>query len=144
MKTKKCSKCLTFKQITFFAKNSFSPDGLRSTCKKCHSETVKAYSKTERGKNVLRKASYKYKRTDKGLIAQREQARKMRIIHHDQSLARAAVGYAVASGKIVSAKERKCSYCGNPAIHYHHHNGYSHKNRLDVIPLCKNCHLKAR
>lgn len=54
-----------------------------------------------------------------------------------------AVASAVKKGKLVAAKELRCSVCKQPAYDYHHYLGYEEKNWLKVKPLCKPCHQKA-
>lgn len=57
--------------------------------------------------------------------------------------ARAALRYAVRTGRLV--RPSACSSCGveGKRIHGHHHNGYSPEHALDVVWLCSRCHHKA-
>lgn len=50
-----------------------------------------------------------------------------------------ALTRAVMHGEIPRVTSLNCR-CGAKARHYHHHNGYAPKHRLDVVPLCIFCH----
>jgi hypothetical protein len=52
------------------------------------------------------------------------------------------VSYAVKRGLLPNIKTCTCK-CGAPAVHYHHHLGYSEEHWLDVEALCRSCHKKA-
>jgi hypothetical protein len=58
--------------------------------------------------------------------------------------ARAAVNQAVRRGKLPRVKTLQCVECGGQAEEYHHHISHKREHYLDVIPLCKTCHLKYR
>jgi len=54
--------------------------------------------------------------------------------------ARSKLSVYIKRGKIV--KPDGCSICGFPSgIEGHHHKGYDGENALDVVWLCKNCHV---
>lgn len=53
----------------------------------------------------------------------------------------AAVQAAIKRGKLPHVSLLDCVDCGAQAQEYHHHKGYGKGHRLDVIPLCKTCHL---
>ena len=55
----------------------------------------------------------------------------------------AAVNAAMQRGTLKHAYEHSCQSCGEPADHWHHHEGYDLKRPLNVIPLCSICHGKA-
>jgi hypothetical protein len=59
---------------------------------------------------------------------------------HIHDLARRAVRYAVASGRMNRAATFICVSCGNQAREWHHYLGYHRDHWLDVIPLCVPCH----
>jgi len=61
--------------------------------------------------------------------------------NHAQVRARAAVNSAVRAGKMVPAKFLHCVRCENEAAEYHHWS-YLPEHRLEVIPLCKQCHVE--
>lgn len=70
--------------------------------------------------------------------------RKSEQKHRQHYLARKAVWYAVSVGKLPPAWSMVCEICGEAqAAHYHHHHGYDIEHRLDVQPVCTECHGKA-
>jgi hypothetical protein len=50
---------------------------------------------------------------------------------------------AMLDGTLPHPSSLDCVACGSPAEHYHHHNGYLPPHELDVIALCRDCHVKA-
>ncbi len=46
----------------------------------------------------------------------------------------------VAEGKLPKASSGRCLACGNKAKDYHHQS-YAHDDKLNVIPLCRSCHV---
>ena len=46
---------------------------------------------------------------------------------------------AIRSGRLPRANTLSCAVCGEPAEHYHHDN---YDKPLDVIPLCRQCHVE--
>lgn len=52
-----------------------------------------------------------------------------------------AVGRAIKQGLILSAENYPCALCGAQAQD-HHHQSYLPEDRLNVIPLCRSCHVK--
>jgi len=49
------------------------------------------------------------------------------------------VQYAIRSGKLPKSSECMCNDCGKAANQYHHED---YSKPLEVIPLCKQCHVK--
>lgn len=83
---------------------------------------AKAYAKTERGKDAIRKAH----------------ARE-RELFPERIKARYCVSNAVRDGRLKKAKA--CEQCGKRGrIEAHHHKGYEPEHRLDVQWLCPPCH----
>jgi hypothetical protein len=60
-KRKTCSCCGQNKPVTAFYKNRSQPDGLGNQCKVCHNASVKKYTKTEKGAQMLNKSQSKYR-----------------------------------------------------------------------------------
>ncbi len=114
---KQCNKCGEVKTATAFGVNRSASDGRNATCRECR-----------------RKASGPSLPLARMLHRQR---------YPDKAKARGAVNDAVRRGKLPKAKSLLCSQCGNPALHYHHHNGYDKAHQLDVVPLCLDCHTLA-
>lgn len=61
----------------------------------------------------------------------------------DKVKARSQVQIAIQRGDLLPAKEMRCDGCGEPAEHWHHHNGYAPDHATDVVALCSNCHRDA-
>jgi len=96
---------------------------------------IKKYHQTEKGKNTLLKARKKYAQSEKGKVYYKQWYLK----HPEIRKAKSAIDWAVRTGKLPKVDSLKCA-CGKQAVEYHHHKGYSSKNWLDVIPVCKKCH----
>ena len=86
-------------------------------------ETIKRLHETEQYKKKAKEKRIKYDSTH----------REIRAVHQ-------ATHRAVDSGKLPRPDTLICHYCGNPAIQYHHHNGYDKEHRFDVVPVCCKCH----
>ena len=66
-----------------------------------------------------------------------------RLRHLDKWKARSKVRHAIVRGKLIRAAQ--CSGCGlATTTQAHHHNGYDFAHALDVVWLCKECHLSCR
>jgi len=50
-----------------------------------------------------------------------------------------SVQYAIRSGKLQKSSACICQDCGKAANQYHHED---YSKPLDVIPLCKHCHIQ--
>ena len=57
-----------------------------------------------------------------------------------RAASRAAVNKAVKCRRLPHASSVACVHCGKQACHYHHHRGYEFEHRLDVLPVCQECH----
>jgi len=155
---KRCSKCKIDKPLSEFYKDFRNPTGYQSWCKDCQ----KAYRLTEKGRMVgLRYAAsekgcvsrHRYEKTNKGKLKQKryEQSpkgrknrcaasRRHRQKYPYQEPAKWAVKYAIETGKIPLPPECSCLICGQKARDYHH-KSYAREHWLDVIPLCRQCHI---
>ena len=159
--TKVCSKCFIEKPI-----NKFHPR--KGQCRACFNIWHSEYRKTEKGK--LNEAKYrqskkgkavhkKYRQSKNGRKVRRgirrrfhltqkgkELRRRARISYRHKNkgkvYAREMVRYHVRVGNIPYPKNLNCISCNSQAAHYHHHKGYAHKNWMNIIPLCKKCHIK--
>lgn len=59
----------------------------------------------------------------------------------DKDKARSAVVRAIRKGKLI--RPDHCSKCGKECKpEAHHHNGYEKSHRLDVIWVCRDCHIQ--
>jgi len=81
-----------------------------------------------------------YQKSEKGKAASYRATLKQIKKHPDRVKARSAINKGVSRGKI--QKPSDCQSCGATGrIEAHHHNGYAKENHLDVVWLCKSCHL---
>ena len=81
----------------------------------------KAYTRLDMAKRNATKR--KYNRGDRG-----------------RQKAHNAIFKARGRGEIPSPKELCCVSCGQPALEYHHPNGYEGVNALEVVAVCRPCH----
>ena len=107
-----CFRCKLWKQRSQFNTDRSRGDGLTASCADC------------------RRVKIRRKRKDTIL------SKKI------QSQAASAVSYEVKRGYMIPAKTLPCRDCGKSAQEYHHHLGYKKPHWLDVIPLCKSCHVQ--
>ena len=107
---------------------------------------------TEHGRAVERAAHRRNRATDKGKASQRRYetsakgraakaryAAKKKLAHAELRKARTSVNHAVRDGRLPMATTLLCR-CGERAVEYHHHLGYSKEHQLSVVPVCKGCH----
>ena len=112
-------------------------------------QTLRSYNRSKKGKQVHRRwrqsnkgkqSLRKYRQSKNGEIAYRKSKRTYLIAHFDRCQARFAVGNAVQSGKLRKPTEYTCSKCPDRAQEYHH-DSYAPDHWLDVIPVCRSCHI---
>lgn len=167
-----CVKCQTAKPLSEFYQVKSGKDTSRyhSYCRDCTS-AVSLEWHTENQEYVREKARilWRQNRTDK-LASQRaryrenqeyraqyarrwywqqpeksrEMARQYVVNNPEKNRARAAVSYAVKTGKFPPAWSMVCEDCKEAqAAEWHHHKGYAPEHKKDVIALCHECHGKA-
>jgi len=156
IQTKACSKCKKIKPFSEFYKDSRTKTGLMSGCKLCHCQATLPYAKTTKGKNTRKRYAKIYRQTSKGKsaakkhhrryyasvkgkIARSNSNRRYRKSHPVKKQARKAVFHAVRNGTLPQARSMICS-CGKTALQYHHPS-YEPEHWLDVIPVCRKCHI---
>lgn len=89
--------------------------------------------------NARKEARQRYAKSEKGLARARELRRK----HPNEARARSAVNHAIRDGRLFKGCcAEQNSECDGP-IQAHHHLGYDHEHRLDVIWLCRIHHQHA-
>lgn len=161
METKKrCPKCKQSKTISGFHKDRNRKDGYCCWCKVCCSKHVKKYNKSERYKAIRKQyeqseegkvAIKRYRQSEKGKIKDKhyyqsekgKASSKLYYSHHpEEHKARQAINNAITSGKLPRPDTLLCHYCPKPAQEYHHWHGYEMAHWLDVIQVCRNCHIK--
>ncbi len=134
---KQCCRCKELKSIDEFGKNKSELDGLQDACKKCRKEYYhQPYIKS---KHLQR--CKEYKKTEIGKVTIKKSVAKRRDDNPDWYRATNAVNNAVRDGNLAKVSSLTCKKCNRKAHDYHHHKGYSPKYWLDVIPLCRQCHV---
>lgn len=102
------------------------------------------YRRRERERNKTpRRIAWKekYTQSQQGKEANRRGSRNNRRQYPQRNRARQAVRHEVKMGRMPKAIELPCNHCEDQATQYHHHKGYAEEFKLDVIPLCRDCHL---
>lgn len=167
IQTKRCSKCKQIKPTSdFYASN----DKFDCQCKICRGATQKRYRKTKKGKFTLKrynqsekgKATHKrfvetakgkttckraeknYRQTAKGKVVRQAILKRFFARNPNQLKAGRAVKSAIRANTLPRPDTLLCHYCPKPAQEYHHWHGYEPEHWLDVIPVCKPCHVKER
>ena len=100
-------------------------DAYRAANKEKVTARVKVYTTTHRAERALRMAEYRARNPEK-------------------EAARRKVKIEVRAFRFPPANTMVCDICGEAlAHHWHHHNGYSPEHALDVIAVCRLCHIAA-
>ncbi len=134
---KHCPTCGEWKPLSEFYRSSRTPDGLKSQCKKCHSES----SRRTRNKDNARRINREYMRRARARNPEKYRARERAYArpHDEKYKARVILNSAVRSGIII--RPDQCSRCGKAGRITAHHSDYS--KPLDVEWLCYECHGEA-
>lgn len=143
---KQCSKCgrVLPADTAHFYKHAQGKMGLHSSCIECKNQQARQhYQNNPDVRRRIAERTAAYAETEKGKEVHKKAIENSRNRHSDRWKARDAVKIARRQGKLPAPSTLLCAYCGQPAIEYHHHKGYSCEHWLDVIPLCHNCHTKA-
>ena len=143
---KTCSKCELTKEITMFYKSVRRIDGHSSHCKACNGEyQKKSWRKKSRREYYLSSEGKAYKEKYNNSLVGKEAnlraVRKYRDKYPEKTKAGDAVQGAVRLGKLSRINTQECNNCGSQAQNYHHPS-YAKEDRLNVIPLCLDCHWK--
>lgn len=157
---KVCNRCGEPRELADFDRDARNPDGRTGTCKVCRREAVRAKTADPDGREdrlakqrnrsrryaagnreAVLAAKRRYNATEASRDGKRAYNRKYRKAQPEKVRARLAVAYAVRVGKMPAARDRRCHVCGEPAAHYHHHNGYAPEHKLDVVPVCVTHHV---
>lgn len=152
-----CNKCHQTKSFNEFQKDRNKKDGYSTICKSCRKAykdlpEVKARSKERERTNQIKFTRKQYRLSGRGReIAQESYKRHYDSIYANQverhnkdprkRQAKAKVASEVRAGRMSKAKDFNCSYCPNRASDYHHYLGYDLIHWLDVIPVCRTCHV---
>lgn len=140
----RCSKCKVLKAISEFHKNKSKPSGYQAWCKVCCAGYWTLYRQTPKPKAARAAYQRRYCQTAKGKAVAAAGAVRYRQRHPERINAGTAILHAIASGRIPRPQSLPCSGgCGEQAKLYHHDNGYEPSDWLDVVAVCRECHLAA-
>ena len=150
---RKCCDCSEFKPINEFVKHQHKALGYNYICLECQRKRNKKYYQENAQEQRDRARKYYWDNRDIRLAKQRAwyaknkereriRIREYRDEHPEVYAAHIAITTAVGANKMEPASSLRCSRCDSMASDYHHHKGYDEQHRLDVVPLCKNCHGK--
>lgn len=145
----RCKPCFYKTQIVY--KQTPSGKKVHSRAKKKYRDSVhgkekeREYKNTAHYKTMSRSYSKKWQKSEKGRESIRLYARYRRKLESEKikNIARDRVKYAVRKKVIPKVNTLPCDKCNKNANHYHHVNGYDQENWLNVIPLCRQCHIQA-
>jgi hypothetical protein len=137
---KVCLKCGEPKPSTEYSKNQRRKDGLQAYCKACQSAfRAERYWEDAEYRERQRAQWREYRSRPEVQRAKNEWDKNNGDA--EKKLARAIINTHVRRGKLPPAKTMVCSVCDEAlADHWHHHKGYDRANRLDVVPVCRDCH----
>ena len=136
---KRCSKCGEEKPLDQYAKDKSRKDNAYPQCKACVNARVTKWKSTDAGKTAVKR----YEQSEKGKATRK---RGMAVHLNDaknqiKRRARRAVAWAIKKGEMAPPSACQCNDCRNaPAVELHHHS-YEPIHWLDVVPLCKACHV---
>ena len=149
---KKCSSCGELKNINEFGKRKAMRDGIRSACKICENIGRRAYyiKNAERLRTTAinynrahkeDKALYQknYVRSELGKELDRKKTKERKLKNPEKLKANGALRWAVKSGRTI--RPSSCSSCGKTCKPDGHHWSYLPENWVDVVWLCRSCHL---
>lgn len=132
---KACSICKATKPIDDFNRLAKSRDGRDPRCRACKTDRVRGVRQTDSWRSA-RRARPKT-RAELDSAARRMSQWKAR--NPEKVRAHQAVKAAKKSGAITV---HPCACGSTKALQAHHHRGYADGHRLDVIWLCRPCHVR--
>lgn len=124
--TKKCSSCKNELPLSAFTRHKNTRDGRNCNCRDCSKKYLSDYRKRPEYKEQKRRYNKKYNAKNRKKVKAWETINSM-----------------VLRGEIEHVTSLFCIACGDPAQEYHHPNGYSGDNALNIVPLCIPCHKLA-
>jgi hypothetical protein len=141
--TKVCRSCKEAKPTSEFYPHDGHKDGLSSYCHKCTLQ--RRAIRYRSGHNRQLKAEYdkRANQTERRKLQRRAAMRRWRSRNKQSVEAHMAVRWAVYFGILPPLGKTPCGKCGQPSYQYHHTNGMEEPHWIDVVPLCKTCHLAA-
>lgn len=117
-----CSRCMIVKPTSEFYVNAAYACGYSSRCKACQRDEIRDSKNRNRDTHRQRRNLW-------------GQNSKEKLKAHK------AVKAAIIRGELPALSDALCARCFEPAKNYHHPS-YRENDRLNVIPLCHDCHRK--
>lgn len=161
-----CARCKEHKSFSEFGIHRSQRDGYRSWCKVCRrtergrsrrsgvrhgtpslaSRKRNAERQTERNAERRARDPEGVKLYDRNQYLKHREKQKARgVARHEiapyKRQARTAISLLVKRGGLSLAKYYRCVKCGNQALDFHHPS-YRVEDQLNVVPLCRPCHIK--
>lgn len=117
-----CITCKQSKPLSEYHKHCTNKDGHQAICKACTA------------------IYHKYCRQDKKLkLSYNARYKQYALRHPERIKAKNAVTHAIRDHRLQSPNTLHCMDCFGQATEYHHPS-YAPEHRLDVIPVCAECH----
>lgn len=132
----RCPRCKTWLPSSEFYTCKRSPNGLKSQCKRCHSESSIRTRDKDRARDANRKHMQEARAKDPERFRQREREASRKRSGDMKCRARYELNLAVRRGEV--ERPSSCSRCGTNCKPHGHHEDYSAP--LEVVWLCPQCH----
>ena len=130
---KACKKCGEVKELSEFYRIKASKEWRSGTCAVC----TRAHRSSTRTPEIAQRCAEWFKNNREKQRAYQVEYRKRQPA---KAAARSAVSAAISSGQMAPASACECNDCRAPAVDLHHHS-YEQEHWLDVVPLCRSCHV---
>ena len=140
IKTKTCRVCKQIKLLSEFYKYTKMLDNHLNLCKSCSLKQMKKYRQTERGKTEYENYQKHYRQSEKCKATFRAATKRYSAQYPNRIKAANAVNHAIRAGRLPRPDSLQCS-CSKQAIQYHHPS-YEPEHWLNIVPMCRVCHLK--
>jgi len=127
MKEKRCGRCGISKRLSAFNRRSDAKDGRQGYCRLCHRRRTRIGMRALRDSATYRKAEVRYAHAR---YHSDEEYRRKKLVRQRSK-------HALADGRIQA--EARCADCACGQVEMHHPD---YDNPLDVVWLCRPCHLK--
>lgn len=140
MKTeKRCCTCREVKPLDAFHRHRSQKDGRQNACKDCQRERQRHYRQTAEGREVSRRGSRRYGRSERGKAVRAAWEERGGWIEAELRRIRGGVNNAIRTGKLVRLDYcEECGHDGSECVIHAHHDNYCRP--LDVRFLCSRCH----
>lgn len=133
--TKRCSKCKTAKPLDEFKRDRRRESGCASICAVCNRANAKRWVRLNPDIHNALTAKYRRRHPDRCNL----RVRTWRAAHPGAGAAYTSLWEAIHAGRVL--RPDACAECKRECkLDGHHHRGYD--KPLDVIWLCRRCHVR--